>query len=325
MKLQSTGWHLRLRRAFTLVELLVVLFIIGVLVGLLLPAVQSMREAARRMQCQNRLKQMALGCLTFESTYKQLPPNGWGYSWAPEPGRGVGTNQPGGWIYQLLPFVDQDNLTQVGEGTSGQARAGAIKEMLSLPVSTFKCPSRPGSQLGPMSDDIVYVNADRPELISRTDYAINEGDYITDTDAGPGSLAEGDNPYYSWTDVRKASGVSWLRGSARLSDIVDGTSHTYLCGEKHVAKNGYYEPEDRGYDGAMLSGVDLDTTRWTLRPPLRDTLDAYNHERQFGSAHGAICYMAMCDGHVQAVSFTVDPQVHQIRGSRHDGRVITGF
>src|SRR5262249_35818591 len=101
---------------FTLIELLVVIAIIAVLVGLLLPAVQRVREAANRTRCANNLKQMGLAALNHESTYKRFPGGGWGERWVGEPDRGTGNSQPGGWVYQLLSFVEQENLRSWGAG-----------------------------------------------------------------------------------------------------------------------------------------------------------------------------------------------------------------
>ena len=113
------------RRGFTLIELLVVIAIIGVLIALLLPAVQAAREAARRSQCSNNLKQMTLATLTHEDTHKTLPSAGWGAHWMGDPDRGFGVEQPGGWAYNVLPFLEQGNLRQIGAGASGAASRGA--------------------------------------------------------------------------------------------------------------------------------------------------------------------------------------------------------
>src|SRR6476659_9581645 len=98
----------RATRAFTLVELLVVIAIIGILVALLLPAVQAARESARRQQCSNHLKQLALGALNHEQTHQTFPTGGWGWFWVGDADRGFKRDQPGGWIYNLLPYVEED-------------------------------------------------------------------------------------------------------------------------------------------------------------------------------------------------------------------------
>src|SRR6476620_9930575 len=103
-------------RGFTLVELLVVIAIIGILVALLLPAVQGAREAARRAQCKNHLKQLALGFILHEDAHKFLPTGGWGYMWMSHPSQGFGLNQPGGWGFTTLPYIEQQAIYDYGAG-----------------------------------------------------------------------------------------------------------------------------------------------------------------------------------------------------------------
>lgn len=307
----------RRRPGWTLVELMVAVTILTILLALLLPAVQSAREAARKTQCRNNLRQIAVAIHNFHSTWNQFPCNGWGYGWVGEPDRGTGVAQPGGWIYQLLPETDQANLRGLGGGLSPTQRPAALLELCRSAVPLFKCPSRPTLLLGPPSVRFRYWNADMPSEVARTDYAINEGDVITNTPIGPDSLAMGDRSDYDWTDVSMASGVSWLRGAARMSDVTDGTSNTYLCGEKYVSTTGYDNGTDRGYDQTLFSGVDLDINRWTLSPPAQDA--ASMADRTFGSAHGQACHMAFCDGSARSVSYAIDGAVHRLLGNRRDG------
>ncbi len=94
------------RRGFTLVELLAVIAIIGLLVSLLLPAVQSARESARRAHCGNNVRQLALGCLAHLNQHGSFPSAGWGWCWTGDPDRGFGKSQPGSWAFSVLSFIE---------------------------------------------------------------------------------------------------------------------------------------------------------------------------------------------------------------------------
>ncbi len=120
-----------------------VITIIGILIALLLPAVQAAREAARRMQCKNHLKQLALGCLNHEETHGFFPTGGWGCMWRPDPDRGFGLRQPGGWAFSILPYIEQSALHDLGAGCSdSEKRQIYFPQRSATPLEILSCPSR---------------------------------------------------------------------------------------------------------------------------------------------------------------------------------------
>ena len=164
-------------RGFTLVELLVVIAIIGILIALLLPAIQSARETARRTECANHLRQVGLACLEHESTHKFFPSSGWGYIWTGDPDRGYGKGQPGGWIYNILPFLEEQAVRNIGAGLAGPGPGGAKYEALKQQKVAFLeimyCPSRRVAKAYFGADQA--INAGNTEIQAKNDYAANGG------------------------------------------------------------------------------------------------------------------------------------------------------
>ncbi len=130
----------RARHAFTLIELLVSIAIIGILVGLLLPAVQAAREAARRMVCQNHLKQIGLGFHMHHSSIGWFPTGGWGWDWTGDADRGFDERQPGGWTYNLLPFIEQNDLHDLDRGFDPVLKATRAADRIQVPLEILVVP-----------------------------------------------------------------------------------------------------------------------------------------------------------------------------------------
>lgn len=309
-----------LKPGFTLVELLASIAIVGILIAMLLPAVQSAREAARAASCQNHLKQIGLAMENHVAAFRRYPSNGWGYLWIGDPDRGTDRNQPGGWVYNILPYIEQSPLREMGKGLAEAEKRGALTELTQKPLELFDCPSRPGGLLSPLHPTLRFRNADWSSKVAKTDYAVNEGDFITDTREGPESLAESAVREYAWSDTAPASGIAYQRSEVAPAAISDGLSNTYLAGEKYVSRDSYHDYADYGFDTSMYSGVDVDLSRWVLDPPECDGAEI--QERIFGSAHPSGCHFVLCDGAVRRIAYYVNADVHRRLGNRHDGQSV---
>lgn len=179
---------------------------------------------------------------------------------------------------------------------------------------------RRGRDLQLSNIDIAPFNAPWTPLVGKTDYAVNEGDVITDTRQGPRTLQEGDSGQYEWRDPKLATGVCFQRSRIRPQDVRDGLSNTYMIGEKYVSYEHYFDDGDLGHDQSMYTGVDLDINRWTIKPPLQDAEGcSMELDRRFGSAHPGGCHFLMCDGSVRQISYDIDAETHRRLGNRHDG------
>jgi prepilin-type N-terminal cleavage/methylation domain-containing protein len=323
-----------LRVGFTLVELLVVIAIIGILVALLLPAVQAAREAARRSECTNHLKQLSLAMMNHHDVFKHFPTGGWNYRWTGDPDRGHDREQCGSWIYQVLPFMEEDAIFALGgdgqpDSITAAQRAGAA-ERESKPVSVLFCPSRRRASAYPRDPAITFTisNADGSKIgpTARNDYAANVGalkDRIVQIDSKDGSGTQITVPIpasYKWHyNLHEIQGIVYFGSAVKISTIPDGTSKTYMTGEKYLKPDSYIDGSDYTDFESAYTGNNDDSLRSYLWLPLQDQPGVGKNYRGWGSAHPGIFMMAMCDASVQAISLDIDEETHCQNGSRKGG------
>lgn len=315
------------RNAFTLVELLVVIAIIGILVALLLPAVQSAREAARRIQCANNLKQIGLAVLIHEQQNGFFPSGGWGWLWTGDPDRGTGLTQPAGWNYPILPALEQQAVYALG--TDGQKdvitdvqRDGALLRD-QTPIPAFVCPSRRNNNIYPRPAGMTYHNGRAVTKAAVLDYAANAGDTTPAWYSGPGSIAAADTFNWDTSSAQQNTGISYARSLVRMGDIYDGTTNTYMVGEKYMQPSQYATGTDPADDFGMYEGCAHDTYRWcdSGRVPMQDRQNFADVNR-FGGPHSGGCQFTLCDGSVRSISYGIDPVIHTRLGNRGDRQVI---
>lgn len=287
----------RFRRGFTLVELLVVIAIIGVLVALLLPAIQAAREAARRTQCKNNLKQYGLALQNFHDSHKVVPPARW-------------NGGSPSWLALLMPFMEGQNEFDLWNfAKSYRDPENQPAREVSLPF--YFCPSR---RTGPMlSSEPFPAPEDAPGSLG--DYAGCVGDHYD---------GEYDETANGVIITSKGYGQIEWSSSISFRSIIDGLSKTIFCGEKHVLperfgrklgdasiyNGGFIQPYMRIVGGqyVIALGTEKEGTE--------------RGEWLFGSSHPGVCQFALCDGSVQVLGTSVDPEMFRRLGVRNDGEPI---
>ncbi|HEX3600732.1 MAG TPA: DUF1559 domain-containing protein [Lacipirellulaceae bacterium] len=338
--------------AFTLVELLVVIAIIGILVALLLPAIQAAREAARRTECKNHLKQIGLAISNFEGAKKTFPTGGAIFAptienYLDSGGNPYGPEQQGlGWAFQILPYLEDGNIYAIK----------AQKDIQATVVPMYFCPSRRApthngtSSGGGREDDLNAVLMDyaaaTPSGLDRTTRVVpaSANAAFWQISYGQRYLVPGNKDWLGmiartpmWKDESSGANPPFQdSGSSRpttVAKITDGLSNTMLVSEKTV-NPAYYDGGTVSDDRGWSDGWDPDVMRCTCVPPLSDAaaattpdvfgqpygseVDAYN----FGAAHPGAFNAAFGDGSVHSINYEIDPKLFNDLGDRRDGDTV---
>lgn len=291
--------HAARRQAFTLVELLVVIAIIGILVALLLPAIQAAREAARRTQCTNQLKQIGLAIQTHHDTWEWLPSGGT-VPWAgiTLSAGGVGTptdakTQGVSWAYQILPYFEQQQLMDSTNDVSVLAQKA---------VNYYFCPSRRRIARQGVNVLMDYASATPANSPNSWDQYWYGQIWTVPTDS------------QYWGAITRTG----TQGSpVGLNAIADGTSNTLLVSEKRLNKQNYGIGDwhdDRGW----TDGWDPDVVRYTGYRPQPDPLSGASGY-EFGSAHPGGIVAVMCDGATRNIRYEIDATIFNNVGHRENG------
>ena len=309
------------RDGLTLIEFVVVISIIAVLLAMLLPALMSVRESSRNLSCANRLKQISMATQSHVSAHRHFPAVGWGSNWIGLRDRGFGLSQPGGWLFNILPFIEASSMHELAISEQ-EARSlvglDRIERYSTIIHLAFVCPGKPDPNNSYKTEGPAWHGqafGGHP-----SSYAINAGSNTIGGElVGPVDL---DFKDFAALWPSKTSPPNGIASPGRLifpRDVVDGLSNTLLAGEKYVQR------ERRNYVGDTLSpwfGFSLSSVRYVAIKPFRDN-DPHGDPQSFGSSHLSHFNVTMADGSVHALQFEIAESVLLNLGMRNDGNVIS--
>lgn len=274
-----------LRKGFTLVELLVVIAIIGVLVALLLPAVQAARESARRMSCGNNLKQIALAIQGYEDSQKTFPQV-----------RTHNANTGITWAVEIMPYLEEKAAHDRWEESQFNFRF-ASADLREHHVATYYCPSRRGPMLATGEERVGKPYNSEPGACG--DYALNGGSNLPKNGPDRSDFRNNNNgPFLPRFNIQNP------QTKKTYANLTDGASVTLFAGDKHITNEEFGRTF---FDRSIYDSKDADTATRIAGPiSLLAKSYAEPYRYQFGSAHPGIVQFCFADGHVEALATNMD-------------------
>ncbi len=328
--IQKSARHAAGPSGFTLVELLVVLAIIGILVSLLLPAVQAARESARMTECKNNLRQIGLATLMFHDVNGAFPPARLSSRPGGPPQYDCGGKEPS-WLVRIMPFVEQTNQHRDWDLYDEYANHPA--EVVGRVMKLYICPTRRGpddARVPPSRTQVFYgCGCGGPVFIERQggavgDYGGNHGDFTGGSTGAPTDYWRGGNGtgviVSSRAKCENGEPVNWV-DRVNSASILDGLSNTFLAGEMHIPVGKLSQPPE---NGAIYNGEDLPAFARIGGPgiPLaKHPRDTSIPIRGFGSWHPGVCQFVLADGSVRPIDNHINTLALQALCHRNDGGV----
>ena len=315
------------RAGFTVTELLVVIAIIGIMMALLLPAVQWAREAGRKSSCSNNLIQIGKAIAQHNGVHQYYPTAGLSHAASRTFGGNddpeVGNKQYWGWAYQILPYMDNEKQfllsTPLPNRVPGDtAAAGTI-------VPNYFCPTR----RRPLARDGIECGIPGTTKRGALDYAGN---------AGVGDITGVRRPYPVFPDA-------WLNQNGMIIPLVpannvnpplsgalpptqcvlnapDGEAQTILIGERNYNRQRMADTSQQDENNGFIAGYSWDTIRWGYDVPAKDREDMSDFDTRFGSSHHLIAYFLFCDGSVKSLTYNINLPAFQALCHRDDGTLL---
>lgn len=307
------------RPGLTLIELVVVIAVVSGVVALAVPAVQSARASAREVTCKNNLRQLGLASQSHQSAHGHFPIGGLGASWMGIDRLGFGIRQPGGWLFNLLPYIEQ---TELRERFVTLPSSSLVADLSLTMPQIMVCPDQSREPITVESPYFYYGQHPINKCV-RNGYAANAGTRFVVAALGADQLETTTAHINEFLRTRpNTDGTVWHATRIGPREVTDGLSQTLWAAEKWTGMQAF----NSGFDQPPWVGGSLDVHRFAADPPIPDWIDGrekgFNPRLRFGGRHVGGAHAVMVDGSTRVIGWDIEPQVFKQLGSRASSETL---